>query len=123
MSELKNPDFYSKEEFEEIRDKIAAIITEDEELKEVFTVKKTSYKQAQKTNWNIVVDVSMKGYKPFKDGNNAAYLVTKLITKYSEFINESENKFYFSYFNTRNDCAFYFRFQPVVIAAKEQLIR
>ena len=119
-----NENYYTKKEFEEIRDKIAKVITEDEELNKAFTVKRSSYEYAKKHNWNITVDVSRKNYDYlYESGTKTVHLVTKLMTKYSEFINKSENEFYFSGFDTRSDCAFYFNFQPVIIRAKQELMK
>ena len=123
MREQIAKDYYNKKEYEEIRDKISAVVTGDEELAKAFAIKRSSYKYASENNWRITVDVTPKSYgTPGENGNETLKLVTKLMTKYNDFINDDENQFYFSSFDTRANCSFYFNFQPVVVKAKQELL-
>ena len=120
---MEKEQFYTKEEFNQIRADILEFF-DDPEITDMYRIQKSSYNWSSKHKWIFNLDFysNWRSYTEHEP-KEIIRILKKLVDMAQQFIEEDDRSFTMIRMNNSGDYSFSFVFQPTVVHVKELLIR
>lgn len=120
MNQMKH-EFYTKEEFNQIRADVLEFFNDDE-INETFRLRKSTYDWSSKHGWRFNIEFH-SNWRAWEDDNpkEMIRIVKKLFDMAQQFVEEDGRSFTMIKFLNSGNFNFEFSFKPTIIRAKELL--